>query len=80
MSTQAIQNTINTNQLLDHVESSTSRNINDVAKMAEELDMTDPQSMYKMQLAMMKMNMSVQMESAMLKSMEDMIKSVVQRM
>ena len=47
-----------------------------VANLAQTLDLTDPSSMSKMQMAMMKMNMGVQMEAALVKSLEDMIKSV----
>ncbi len=71
---------INTDQLVGGVKDATSKNMQNVADLSHKLDFTDPGSMVDMQMAMMKMNMGVQMESAMIKSFEDMIKSVVQRM
>ena len=71
---------INVDSLVSKTSDATSQSMQNVANLAQTLDLTDPSSMSKMQMAMMKMNMGVQMEAALVKSLEDMIKSVVQRM
>ncbi len=71
---------LNVQSLVSHTAEASQQNMQNVANLAQNLDFTDPGSMAQMQMAMMKMNMGFQMEAAMVKSIEDMLKSVVQRM
>ncbi len=73
---------INLGDIASSVGSAASKAIGDVNALAksEDFDASNPQDMVQMQMKMMKMNMLVQFESQMVKSVDDMVKGILQRM
>ncbi len=71
---------LNIQGIVSHVSESADSGMQDVADLAKNIDPTSPADMAKMQMAMMRMNMAFQLQAAMIKSIEDMLKAVVQRM
>jgi type III secretion apparatus needle protein len=71
---------LNVNNIISHVSTDAGTEMQNVADLSSSMDVTSPGDMAKMQLAMMKVNMSFQLESSMVKSVEDMLKAIVQRM
>ena len=67
-------------QLISHVSEGANAGMQEVANLSETMDVTSPADMSKMQLAMMQMSMAVQLQASVVKSFEDMVKSVLQRM
>ena len=66
--------------LISNVSDSATSGMQEVANLSETMDVSSPADMSKMQLAMMHMNMAFQLQASMVKSVEDMLKSILQRM
>lgn len=75
-------NGINLGNIANSVGSSANKAIGDVNDLvnSKDFDPSNPQDMVSMQMKMMKMNMLVQFESQMVKSVDDMVKGILQRM
>ena len=71
---------LNVNQLVSKISSDAESQMNKVADFANTMDVTSPADMAKMQMEMMKVNMSFQLEASLTKSVEDMLKAITQRM
>lgn len=71
---------LNLTSLTTHVNDGVQSSINDVSSFANQMDATNPSDLLKMQMKMMRMNMFVQLQSAMVKELEDALKSATQRM
>ncbi len=70
----------NVNSLVSKIGNDAGGEMQKVADLANTMDVTSPADMAKMQMAMMKVSMSFQLQAAMVKDVEDMLKAVVQRM
>ena len=75
-------NGINLGNIASSVGKSANEAIGDVNSLVQDknFDPSNPQDMVSMQMKMMKMNMLVQFESQMVKSVDDMVKGILQRM
>ena len=75
-------NGINLGNIAASVGSAANKAIGDVNNLVKDKDFdpSNPQDMVTMQMKMMKMNMLVQFESQMVKSVDDMVKGILQRM
>ena len=71
---------LNVNSVISNISDDAQSHMQDVSDLANTMDVTSPADMAKMQLAMMKVTMAFQLQSAMVKDVEDMLKAVVQRM
>lgn len=71
---------LNLNSVISNVSEGAGTQMQEVANLSSTMDVTSPADMSRMQIAMMKVNMSFQLESSMVKSVEDMLKAIVQRM
>ncbi len=72
---------INIDGFVSNIGDKASAGAQEVADLANgDFDVTSPADMVKMQLAMMHMNMAFQLQASMVKSVEDMLKAIVQRM
>ena len=71
---------INLGNITESVGKAANSAIDDVNNTAKDMDPSNPEDMVKMQMKMMKMNMLVQFESQMVKSVDDMVKGILQRM
>ncbi len=71
---------INLANISESVGKSASTAIDEFNASAKDMDPSNPKDMIQMQMKMMKMNMLVQFESQMVKSVDDMVKGILQRM
>lgn len=71
---------LDVSSLTNHLASGLDQSMQDVASFANEMDPTDPSDLAQMQMKMMRVTTGVQLESALMKSLEDALKSVTQRM
>ncbi len=71
---------LNVNSIVSKLGQSGDTGMQGIADLANTMDVTSPADMAKMQISMMKVNMTFQLEASMVKSIEDMLKAVVQRM
>ena len=70
---------LDVSSLTNHLASDLDQSMQDVASFANEMDPTDPSDLAQMQMKMMRVTTAVQLESALMKSLEDALKSVTQR-
>ena len=71
---------INLASISESVGKSAGKAIDEFNATAKDMDPSNPKDMVNMQMKMMKMNMLVQFESQMVKSVDDMVKGILQRM
>ena len=71
---------LNLGNITESLGKASSGAIDDVNKSIKDMDPSNPEDMVTMQMKMMKMNMLVQFESQMVKSVDDMVKGILQRM
>ncbi|MCY4031480.1 MAG: hypothetical protein OXF05_05130 [Hyphomicrobiales bacterium] len=70
---------LDVSSLTNHLSTGLDQSMQDVASFANEMDPTDPSDLAQMQMKMMRVTTAVQLESALMKSLEDALKSVTQR-
>ena len=71
---------INLANITESIGKSASNSMDDFKATMKDMDPSNPKDMVTMQMKMMKMNMLVQFESQMVKSVDDMVKGILQRM
>ncbi len=71
---------INLANIAESVGKSASDSMDEFKTSMKDMDPSNPKDMVQMQMKMMKMNMLVQFESQMVKSVDDMVKGILQRM
>ena len=71
---------LDVSSLTSHLASGLDTSMQDVATFANTMDPTSPKDLSMMQMKMMRVTTAVQLESALMKSLEDALKSVTQRM
>lgn len=71
---------LNVNQLVSNIGKGADTEMQNVSDLSNTMDVSSPADMAKMQMHMMKLSMAFQLQAAMVKSVDDMLKSIVQRM
>ena len=71
---------LNLNTIINKFSEATNQKYQDLAAAVNNSDPTDPAQTVKLQMKMMEAQMTVQLESALTKSIEDTLKAVIQRM
>lgn len=71
---------LNVTNIVSKIGADANVEMQDVANLSKTMDITSPQDMNRMEMAMMKVNMSFQLQSSIVKSIEDTLKSIIQRM